>query len=369
MRVRVHAVHRGTGALTILWAPLAYAGSVRRRLDLLTLGLGLAVSFATGVLSLWVSERHAGVVVWVHGAAGFAVIVLVWSKLGVIRRGLRRRWPRVGGSLLAAVCATGLLGAGLAHSAGVRDLGPLTALGWHITFALVLAPLVVWHLARRPVLPRAGRPHAGVVPASGGRDRSGGRREGRVRPRARRSPGGDGVAGAGRAGADAVAGQLTAAHQPGRVAAGRRRRAATAWPSSRGCPSTSGRAPWTAPAAGMRATAGAACSSPTCRFRARGYAEHPDRCATGCAPVEPGRRGAALVRPPGRRPARHRPRGARPARGAGAARPLVGEVGDGGAAEQPAAVVAVAVPAAVIRGQSPLDKRLELVTAPIRAPA
>ena len=83
---------------------------MRRRLDLLTLGLGLAVSFATGVLSLWVSERHAGVVVWVHGAAGFAVIVLVWSKLGVIRRGLRRRWPRVGGSLLAAVCAAGLLG-------------------------------------------------------------------------------------------------------------------------------------------------------------------------------------------------------------------------------------------------------------------
>jgi DMSO/TMAO reductase YedYZ molybdopterin-dependent catalytic subunit len=129
---------------------------VHRRLDLLTLGLALAGSFLTGGLSLWVSERHAGIVVWAHGAAGFAVIVLVWSKVGVIRRGLRRRWPRVGGSLLAAACAAGLLGAGLAHSAGVRDLGPLTALGWHITVALVLAPLVVWHLTSRPVLPRRG---------------------------------------------------------------------------------------------------------------------------------------------------------------------------------------------------------------------
>jgi hypothetical protein len=129
---------------------------VRRRLDLVTLGLALAGSFLTGVLSLWVSERHVGVVVWAHGAAGFAVVVLVWSKLGVIRRGLRRRWPRVGGSLLAAVCAAGLLAAGLAHSAGVRDIGPLTALGWHVTFALVLAPLVVVHLTSRPVLPRRG---------------------------------------------------------------------------------------------------------------------------------------------------------------------------------------------------------------------
>ena len=120
------------------------------------LGAALAGSFLTGVASLWVSDRHAGVVVWAHGAAGMAVILLVWSKAGVIRRGLRRRWPHVGGSLVAAVCAIGLLGFGVAHSAGVRDVGPLTAVGWHITFALVLAPLVAAHLASRPILPRRG---------------------------------------------------------------------------------------------------------------------------------------------------------------------------------------------------------------------
>jgi DMSO/TMAO reductase YedYZ molybdopterin-dependent catalytic subunit len=129
---------------------------MRRRVDLMILGTALAGSFATGVAGLWVSEPHAGVVVWAHGAAGMAVILLVWSKAGVIRRGLRRRWPHVGGSVLAAVCAVGLLGFGVAHSAGVGDVGPLTALGWHITFALVLAPLVAAHLTSRPVIVRRG---------------------------------------------------------------------------------------------------------------------------------------------------------------------------------------------------------------------
>ncbi|HEY3766131.1 MAG TPA: molybdopterin-dependent oxidoreductase [Gaiellales bacterium] len=129
---------------------------MRRRVDLWLLGTALALSFATGVLSLWVSERHAGIVVWAHGASGLAVVLLVWSKLGVIRRGLRRRWPDVGASLLAAACAVALLASGLAHSAGVRDLGPLTAQGWHITFALVLAPLLVAHLLSRPIRLREG---------------------------------------------------------------------------------------------------------------------------------------------------------------------------------------------------------------------
>ena len=129
---------------------------MRRRVDLVLLGTALAASFATGVFGLWVSERHAGPVVWAHGAAGLAVIALVWSKIGVVRRGLRRRWPQVGGSLAGAACVVGLLGFGLAHSAGVGDVGPLTALGWHIAFALVLVPLVVLHLATRPVLLRRG---------------------------------------------------------------------------------------------------------------------------------------------------------------------------------------------------------------------
>jgi DMSO/TMAO reductase YedYZ molybdopterin-dependent catalytic subunit len=120
------------------------------------LAWALATSFATGVLSLWVSERHAGLVVWAHDVAGMAVIALAWSKLGVIRRGLRRRWPHVGGSLVAAVCVLGLVGFGVAHSAGVHDAGPLTALGWHIAFALGLAPLVVQHLTTRPVRLRRG---------------------------------------------------------------------------------------------------------------------------------------------------------------------------------------------------------------------
>jgi DMSO/TMAO reductase YedYZ molybdopterin-dependent catalytic subunit len=120
------------------------------------LGTALAAAFVSGVAALWVSEGHVGPVIWVHDAAGLVVVALVWSKLQVIRRGLVRRWPRVGGSLAAAACAVGLLGSGLAHSAGVRDVGPLTALGWHIGFALVLAPLLAGHLAARPARLRRG---------------------------------------------------------------------------------------------------------------------------------------------------------------------------------------------------------------------
>jgi DMSO/TMAO reductase YedYZ molybdopterin-dependent catalytic subunit len=129
---------------------------MRRRVDLAVLAVALGLSFATGVLSLWVGEGRAAVVVWAHGAAGFAVVLLVWSKVGVIRRGLSRRWPHVAGSLLAAACVVGLIGFGLAHSAGVRNAGPLTAQGWHIAFALGLAPLLAVHLAGRPALPRRG---------------------------------------------------------------------------------------------------------------------------------------------------------------------------------------------------------------------
>jgi Oxidoreductase molybdopterin binding domain len=129
---------------------------VHRRVDLALLAAALLGSFVTGVLGLWVGAGRAGVVVWAHGAAAMAVIVLAWSKAGVIRRGLRRRRPDVAGSLAAAVCAVGLIGSGVAHSMGVRDAGPLTALGWHIALAFVLLPLVAVHLARRPVLPRRG---------------------------------------------------------------------------------------------------------------------------------------------------------------------------------------------------------------------
>jgi DMSO/TMAO reductase YedYZ molybdopterin-dependent catalytic subunit len=49
-----------------------------------------------------------------------------------------------------------MIGAGLAHSMGLGNLGPFTALGWHIAFALALLPLVVVHLVTRPVRPRRG---------------------------------------------------------------------------------------------------------------------------------------------------------------------------------------------------------------------
>jgi DMSO/TMAO reductase YedYZ molybdopterin-dependent catalytic subunit len=62
----------------------------------------------------------------------------------------------VAGSLVAAACAVGLIGFGIGHSLGIRDAGPLTTQGWHIAFALALAPLLAAHLTGRPALPRRG---------------------------------------------------------------------------------------------------------------------------------------------------------------------------------------------------------------------
>jgi hypothetical protein len=129
---------------------------MRRRSDLLLLWAALGFSFATGVLALWVGTGKAWFIVWAHGAGGMAVILLVWSKAGVIRRGLSRRWPNVGLSVIAAVAAVVMIGAGIAHSMGLGNAGPFTALGWHIAFALALFPLLSVHLLTRPVRVRRG---------------------------------------------------------------------------------------------------------------------------------------------------------------------------------------------------------------------
>ncbi len=122
----------------------------------LTLLAALGASFCTGVLALWMGAARVAPVVWLHGAAGFAVLMLIRFKLPVTRRGLRRRRPDMGAAVATGAIALVMLGAGIAHSAGVRSAGPLTALGLHILLAVSLVPLVLLHVARRPQPPRRG---------------------------------------------------------------------------------------------------------------------------------------------------------------------------------------------------------------------
>jgi len=128
---------------------------VTRRANL-TLLLALGLAFASGVLALLVSIGNAGLVVFLHGAAGIAVIALVRWKVPIARRGIRRARPDRVLALMLAALAVATLATGIAHAFGAGDLGPLTTLGWHIGLALGLVPLIAVHLANRPQRPRRG---------------------------------------------------------------------------------------------------------------------------------------------------------------------------------------------------------------------
>jgi hypothetical protein len=128
---------------------------VARRTNLTLLG-ALSAAFVTGVLALWVGESRALVAAWVHGAAGIAVILLVRWKAPVVRRGLRRQRADAPAAVLTALIAVAMLATGLAHTLGAATVGPVTVLGLHLALALVLVPLVAWHVAHRPQLPSKG---------------------------------------------------------------------------------------------------------------------------------------------------------------------------------------------------------------------
>jgi hypothetical protein len=128
---------------------------VARRTNLTLLAV-LAGAFASGVASLWVGIGRAEVVTWAHGAVGLAVLALVPRKAPVVRRGLARmRGDRELAVLTAVVTGSAVL-AGVAHVLGLRTVGPVTVMAIHIALALVLLPLVAWHVVRRPQRPRRG---------------------------------------------------------------------------------------------------------------------------------------------------------------------------------------------------------------------
>jgi DMSO/TMAO reductase YedYZ molybdopterin-dependent catalytic subunit len=128
---------------------------VSARVTNLTLFAALLVVFATGVGAVASGTERGRWVVIAHGAAGLLVVLLIPSKLGVIRAGLRlarhTRWLSLG---LAAFAVAALL-AGIGHSTGlVRSVGGVDGLWLHIALALALVPLLLWHLVARWVRPR-----------------------------------------------------------------------------------------------------------------------------------------------------------------------------------------------------------------------
>jgi hypothetical protein len=115
----------------------------------------LVLVFATGVATVAVGSPGGRWAAVSHGVAGMAILLLIPWKTRVVRGGLRRaRRTRWASLLLAALIVTTII-AGLGSATGlVRSIGGKPTLWVHIAVALILIPLVLWHIVARRIRPR-----------------------------------------------------------------------------------------------------------------------------------------------------------------------------------------------------------------------
>jgi DMSO/TMAO reductase YedYZ molybdopterin-dependent catalytic subunit len=129
-------------------------GGRRTNLALLVL---LSVAFLTGWIAFAFFSMPGRVVLMLHAATGFAILLLLPWKSVVARRGLRRPRPARWASLVFAALILVSLAAGVAHSFGRPwpYFGDLTAMEFHVGAALAAIPFFLWHVLARRVRPRA----------------------------------------------------------------------------------------------------------------------------------------------------------------------------------------------------------------------
>jgi DMSO/TMAO reductase YedYZ molybdopterin-dependent catalytic subunit len=122
-----------------------------RRLTNVALLWLLAVAFATGWVAFELSGQPARAVLLIHASAGVGMVLLVPWKSLIARRGLGRRRPMRWASVVLALGVVVSLAFGFLHSAGLHDIGYLTAMDFHVGAALCVIPFAVWHVLARPV--------------------------------------------------------------------------------------------------------------------------------------------------------------------------------------------------------------------------
>src|SRR5215831_10745568 len=120
------------------------------RLTNLRLFLALAVTFATGVAAVATGSARGAWIAIAHGIAAMVVVALIPAKSRVARAGLPLhpygRWM----SLILAVLTVATLVFGLAYATGLlRSAFGQTGLWLHVLLALVLVPLLLWHIVVR----------------------------------------------------------------------------------------------------------------------------------------------------------------------------------------------------------------------------
>jgi DMSO/TMAO reductase YedYZ molybdopterin-dependent catalytic subunit len=120
-----------------------------------TLLAALVLVFGTGVATVAIGSAGGRLAAIAHGIAGLVILLLVPWKSRVVRGGLRRGRPARWVSLLLAALVVITFVAGVGYATGlVRSIAGRPGLWVHIAVALVLVPLVLWHVAARRIRPR-----------------------------------------------------------------------------------------------------------------------------------------------------------------------------------------------------------------------
>lgn len=107
----------------------------------------------TGLVSWAVGTEWSRLWTALHAVFGLMVVVLAPAKMrGSVRTGLRRRRPSRWLSILFGVLTLTTVGLGLAHSTGAwAGVGYWSPLWTHFLLAFAVLPLLLWHMAARPV--------------------------------------------------------------------------------------------------------------------------------------------------------------------------------------------------------------------------
>jgi DMSO/TMAO reductase YedYZ molybdopterin-dependent catalytic subunit len=115
----------------------------------------LGLAFVTGIGAVATGSSRGAWIAAAHGVVGLMVVLLLPAKGRIVAGGLRRRRSSRWVSVALAVLVLGSLGSGLASATGVlRVVAGQTSLWVHIALALLLVPLLAWHVVVRPVRPR-----------------------------------------------------------------------------------------------------------------------------------------------------------------------------------------------------------------------
>jgi hypothetical protein len=122
----------------------------------LALLAALVLAFATGAAAQATGSARGAWVAVAHGVAGLVVVALIPWKRRVVAGGLRRRRPDRWAAVGLAALTVGVLVFGIASSTGLlRSVVGQEPLWIHIALALMVVPLLAWHVVARPVRPRA----------------------------------------------------------------------------------------------------------------------------------------------------------------------------------------------------------------------